>query len=163
MHSGSRAWIPDRFPYIFSINKGANQLSAAIILERHDKARLLIMLGSSSGFNVAFDTKDFRDTKAGNDVRYFFDDFKEDFIPKAMGTYVKLDSHRVRVTAEPRVIAAVKYYLVDIQVEAIPGSYIPLIDPIIHTLSDDMKEDANRTKTIAIKKIRKVFRKENDS
>ena len=156
-HSGMRNWIPTGKPFTFSINKGANQLSAAILLERHDKTRLLIMLGSSSGFQVAFDALDLWDSDIAPEDLDSLETLKDYFVPKTLGTYVKLDNHRVRVSAEPRVHSAMKYYMVDLQVEAILGSYIPIVDPIISMLPEDMKGDLNRKKTSGTRKLRNLF------
>jgi hypothetical protein len=156
-HRGPRSWIPSAFPYTFRITKGANRLAGAIILERNDEAGVLIMLGSSSGFQVGFDAMDLRDIKIEPDNKTSFQKIEDLFEPNPFNTYLTLDRHRVRANAEPRIHSAAKYYMVDIHVEPV-FPVIPIIDPIIDIL-EDTREDLTQAKNTGIKKFRRLFGK----
>lgn len=119
-----RSWVPEPWPLTFRIAKEEYQLAGAIVFERYDKERLLIMLGSTTGFGVAFDAiemsrSEYEDPADIKAVRKFFN-------PRMPGTYVTLDSHRVRVDAEPQIHNAAKYYMVDVEIDAIYESFRPL-------------------------------------
>lgn len=94
------------------------------MLEREDEERVLIMLGSGAGFKVVFDAVDV--SEAPYCYITTFEEVQQLFSPKMPGTYLTLQSHRVCVNAEPQIHNAAKYYMIDIEVNALYQSFRPL-------------------------------------
>jgi hypothetical protein len=115
------------------------------------------MLDSSSGFQVAFDAVDLRDTRIEPNDNTSFQKIQNLFNPKPFSSYLNLERHRLRVDAEPRIHSAAKYYMVDVHVEALFQS-IPIIEPITDIL-EDTKKDPTQVKDTGIKKFRHLFGK----
>ena len=126
-----------KFDSAFKINKGAGRLAGALLLERIDGERLVILLGSTTEFGVGFEAASLFDIE-----RFDLEKFQKSFNPRALGTNIVLENHQVRVSAETRIIEGVKYYMVDIIVEAIYHSTNPInvIDVITETPSRDLKK-----------------------
>ncbi len=121
-----------RFDSAFKINKVAGRLAGALLLERIDGERLVILLGSTTEFGVGFEAASLFDTECLD-----LEKFKKSFNPRALGTNIVLENHQVRVSAETWIIEGVKYYMVDIVVEAIyhPTNPIDVIEVIAETSS----------------------------
>src|SRR5271168_4165659 len=100
----------------FKIIKSASQLAGALLFERHDGEKLVVLLGSMADFTVGFDVASLSDIDS-------IDLLRNRFKPQAPGANMVLENHQVRISAEPRIHERVKYYMVDITVEAI---YHPL-------------------------------------
>lgn len=114
----------------FRISKEAGRLAGALILERTDGERLVILLGSTTEFEVGFEATSLCD------IGYFdFEKFQKSFNPRAPGTNIVLENHQVRVNATPRIDSRTKYYMVDIFVEAIYHHPRDPIDVITETTS----------------------------
>lgn len=126
-----------RFDSVFKINKVAGRLAGALLLERIDGERLVILLGSTTEFGVGFEAASLFDIEWLD-----LEKFKKSFNPRALGTNIVLENHQVRVSAETRIIEGVKYYMVDIVVEAIYHSTNPIdmIDVITETPSRGFKK-----------------------
>ena len=73
----------------------------------------LIMLGSLSGHEVGFCVMEM------DDARISFAELRPSFDPSPMGSRLTVGYHQVHVTAESLVAGAAKYYMIDIEVEAI--------------------------------------------
>lgn len=89
-------------------------MAGALLLERIDSERLVILLGSTTEFEVGFEAASLFDMGS-----FELEKFQKSFNPRASGTNIVLENHRVRVSVEPWIIEGVKYYMVDIAVEAI--------------------------------------------
>lgn len=126
-----------RFDSAFKINKVAGRLAGALLLERIDGERLVILLGSTTEFGVGFEAASLFDIEC-----FDLEEFKKSFNPRALGTNVVLENHQVRVSGETWIIEGVKYYMVDIVVEAIyhPTNPIDVIDVITKTSSRGFKK-----------------------
>lgn len=126
-----------RFDSVFRINKVAGRLAGALLLERIDGERLVILLGSTTEFGVGFEAASLFDIEC-----FDLEKFTKSFNPRALGTNIVLENHQVRVSAETRIIEGVKYYMVDIVVEAIYHSTNPIdmIDVIAETSSRGLKK-----------------------
>ena len=112
-------WIPIGMQYTFKMTKGSSRLAGALLLERRDGERLVIMLGSMD-FGVAFDTiATSKSTISEESKSPSFEDLENLFNPKEPGIDVALEYHRVRVTVKSKVHSRVKYYIVDVSVEPI--------------------------------------------
>lgn len=112
----------------FKIIKKAGQLAGALLLERIDGERFVILLGSTTEFEVGFEAAPLFDMGS-----FDLEKFQKSFNPRASGMNIVLENHRVRVSAEPWIIEGMKYYMVDIAVEAIYHS--KPIDVIAETSS----------------------------
>jgi Heterokaryon incompatibility protein (HET) len=119
----------------FKITKGAGQLAGALLFERHDGERFVILLGSMANFTIGFDVASLSDIES-------IDLLHKNFKPQAPGTNMVLENHQIRIDAEPRIHEWAKYYMVDIVVEAIYHSLNPfdLIKDIIPTLQNEPDE-----------------------
>lgn len=121
-----------RLESTFKIIKKAGRLAGALLLERIDSERLVILLGSTTEFEVGFEASSLFDMGS-----FELENFQKSFNPRASGTNIVLENHRVRVSAEPWIIEGVKYYMVDIAVEAIyhskPIDVVDVIDVIAET------------------------------
>lgn len=105
-------WIPAGMPFTFKIIKGSSRLAGALVLRRHDGEMLVIMLGSTADWGVAFDAAAMTEWEG-------FEKLGESFRPQAPGTFRDLYKHRVRVDAELQIHSGVEYHLVDISVQAV--------------------------------------------
>lgn len=123
-----------RLESTFKIIKKAGRLAGALLLERIDGEKLVILLGSTTEFEVGFEAASLFDMGS-----FDLEKFQKSFNPRASGTNIVLENHRVRVSAESWIIEGVKYYMVDIAVEAIyhskPNDVIEVIDVITGTSS----------------------------
>lgn len=126
----SSAWT-GRLESTFKIIKKAGQLAGALLLERIDGERLVILLGSTTDFEVGFEAASLSDMGS-----FDLENFQKSFNPRKSGSTLVLENHRVRVSAEPWIIEGVKYYMVEIAVEAIYHSKpIDVIEVIAETSS----------------------------
>jgi hypothetical protein len=63
MPSRMNGWNPAKMPFTFTINRGTSGLAGAVILERHDGKRLVVMLFSRADFGLAFDVAKFTEIR----------------------------------------------------------------------------------------------------
>ncbi|KAI1489129.1 HET-domain-containing protein [Biscogniauxia mediterranea] len=118
MRTEMKPLVP-KWPLVFPILKGANQLAAAIIMQRDDGERVAVLIGSLNSFQIAFDALEL---DVGEDPATLnLQDMQEAFSPSTSGR-VELEYHSVRVSATPVVRSPAKYYMVDIGIEAIKRS-----------------------------------------
>ena len=134
LFSSHRHWI-SRMQSTFKITKGAGQLAGALLFERHDGEKLVVLLGSMADFTIGFDVATLSDIES-------IDLLQKSFKPQVPGTNMVLENHQVRINAEPRIHEGAKYYMVDIVVEAIYHSMNPLdlIKDIIPTMQNEPDE-----------------------
>jgi len=151
-----QSWLGSGFPHTFKITKGANHIAAAITFEREDGERLLILLGSTAGFDVAFDAIDYRDVGSRSLATY-----QKVFRPMKMGEFIETYYHRVKISIEIKVHELTKYYMVDIEIEGFHISLNP-----IHIVQDAIeiavKKDSfpERTRKPGTSKLKRLFTKE---
>ncbi|KAI0485433.1 HET-domain-containing protein [Xylaria cf. heliscus] len=106
-------------PITFPMSRGADQLSVAIIFERVDKERIVVLLGSLQNFQVGFGAREL-DVEA--DPRNMsFKDLQRRYKPSTPGS-IKLEYHNVRVSAIARAKPPSKYYIIDIGIESVKRS-----------------------------------------
>lgn len=129
----SESWT-GKLNSIFKINKVAGRLAGALLLERIDGEKFVILLGSTTEFGVGFEAASLFDIES-----FDLEKFKKSFNPQALGTSIVLENHRVDVNAETWIIEGVKYYLVDIVVKAIYHS-TNQIDVVAETSSRGLKK-----------------------
>lgn len=134
LSSHTKRWIPAQFPCTFKISneKLTSQLVGALLMERLDRERLVILLGSSTDFEIGFDVASMSNVDD-------FEELQKSFNPKAPGIKMKLEKHQVRVNADSRIHAGAKYYMIDIVVEPIHPAPRP-VDLIIPKLSSQPEE-----------------------
>ena len=106
-------------PRTFEIIKGGSNLAGALEFKRNDGERLVILLGSTTDFGVGFQVASISDTTD-------YEQLKRSFCPQEVGTTVVMRDHKVRVTFDPQIHNGVKYYMVDIFVEAIYREVNPI-------------------------------------
>lgn len=137
----ARSWVPKGLPFVFQVVKGAIQLSGALIFERIDGERLIVMLGSTSDFGIGFDVAPLpTDEKLPIEGRLWYE-------PKELGEYVIVRDHRVRVDATIQVLSGIKYYMVDVTVEAImetPTGIVRKVIPRLQRLADGIQANARQ-------------------
>lgn len=108
----SQRWPPGREPCTFMISKGSSRLAGLLVLERHDDEKLVIMLGSTADFGVGFEVASMSDDTNLKEMQ-------DSFRPQAPGSHMVVRNHQVRVSVDPQIHNGNKYYMVDIDVEAI--------------------------------------------
>ena len=131
--STPRRWLQAaRNSYTFQMRLGNDRLAGILILERDDHEKLVILLGSTPDFGVGFEAISMSDVENLEDLR-------ESFCPQASGTLMALRDHQVRVSADrPQIHNGAKYYMVDLEVEAIyhasnPINMIREIIPVVQS------------------------------
>lgn len=152
----SQRWPPARRPYTFKISKGNSRLAGALLLERDDGEKLVILLGSNTDFGVGFEVASISK----------FEDWEElqrSFNSQAPGTNMVLENHRVRVNTEPQVHDGVKYYMVDLVVQALyhapnPIDVIREMIPGVQSHSDERPPHAKVTPSLGFEKFKRHFR-----
>ena len=104
------SWIPNEMPFIFGTNKMTCGLAGALFLEHHDGGRLVIMMGWTREFGMAYDVIISQELQTFAEVNHLFS-------PKMPGTFVDLDVYRVRVDAEHPESSFHSYGLIDVDVQ----------------------------------------------
>ena len=141
-------------PRTFEISKGGSSLAGALEFKRNDGERLVILLGSTTDFGVGFQVASVSDITE-------YEQLKRSFCPQEAGTTVDTGAHIVRVTFDPQIHHGVKYYMVDIFVEAIypEASPIELIrEIIIGPPKDERPPNAITTPSRGLGNLRFPFR-----
>ena len=118
LSSHTQQWVK-RWQSTFKISKENGRLAGALLFERIDGERLIVLLGSTTDFGIGFEVA------SASDIENYVE-LKESFNPQPPGNVMALKNHQVRVNAEPRVHAGVKYYMVDIVIEAIYHARNPI-------------------------------------
>lgn len=152
----SQRWPPARRQYTFKIIKGNSRLAGALLLERDDGEKLVILLGSTTDFEVGFEvasTSNFED----------WEELQRSFNPQAPGTNMVSENHRVRVNVEPQIHEGVKYYMVDLVVQALyhapnPIDVIREMIPGVQSHSDERPPHAKVTPSRGFEKFKLQFR-----
>ena len=108
----SRRWPAAQAPYVFKISRGSSKLAGALLLERDDGERFAILLGSTADFGVGFEVASISDITD-------YGQLQKSFRPQEAGTNMVLRNHQVRVSVDPQIHSLIKYYMVDIFVQAI--------------------------------------------
>jgi hypothetical protein len=138
-------------PSTFSIARGANQLTVAIVLEYvPDGEKLVVMLGSSIDFQVGYDAAALSDLDISRQTPFqgFYSLFKA-HDPKSCGG-IELKNHDVRVKMDSKISGANKYYMVD--VEILPKVKAPkLLDMLVESVLEE--EDVSKQVEQAKKSI----------
>ncbi|KAI8958090.1 HET-domain-containing protein [Daldinia sp. FL1419] len=114
--TSAREWVTYRWPLVYILHRKPGQLSASLIFERTDGERLAILIGTLSGFNIAFGACELDADIDLNAVR--FGGLEVPFRPTTAGRF-ELGSHSVRISATPVLQSTDKYYMVDIGIEAV--------------------------------------------
>ena len=104
-----------RVPLRFKMSKKAHSLAAAIVVRRlYDSESFIIMLGTSSEFEVGFDVCETpKDEHMGAHCLQCL------FNPQPAGSTMKLLHHIVRVKVEERVFEGMKLYFLDFDLQAL--------------------------------------------
>jgi hypothetical protein len=141
-------------PSTFSIARGAQQLTVAIILKHiSDGDHLVLMLGSSVDFRVGYDAVAWSDLNVNS--QNVFGSFSSRFhaLDPDSCREIELENHHVRVGIDSVISGASKYYMVDIGVVAKhrkPGFFDSLVDT---TLEEDLGYQARQVKRSIWEKI----------
>lgn len=101
-----------RVPLLYKMNKQAHSLAAAIVVRRlYDGESFVLMLGTSSEFDVGFDVCEIPDDDNRN-VECLFN-------PQPAGRTMRLLHHTLRVKVEERVFEGMKLYFLDLELQAL--------------------------------------------
>ncbi|XXH02038.1 hypothetical protein Hte_008403 [Hypoxylon texense] len=114
-----RNWVPASWPLTILMDRKPRQLSAALIFERNDGNRLLVMIGTLSGFDIAFDAHDLKSEIGLYELP--FSNIQARYEP-SKATRFKCICHKVSISATPVIRSSFKYYMVDIDIEATQNS-----------------------------------------
>ncbi|KAI1753882.1 HET-domain-containing protein [Xylaria castorea] len=106
-------------PTTFHMSRGADQLSVAIIFDREDGERIVVLVGSLQNFQVGFDVRELDVLADPQEIR--FEDMQRLYKPSSPGR-TELEYHNIQVTAITRVKPPSKYYLIDIGIESVKRS-----------------------------------------
>lgn len=150
----SQRWPPAGNPRIFEISKGGGNLAGALLLERHDGERLVILLGSTTDFEVGFQVLSISDITD-------YEELKRSFRPQKAGRLMAMEYHKVRVSFDPQIHHGVKFYMVDIFVEAIYPEANPIDvirDTVIGLPNHERPPNAMKTLSRVFGKLRFPFR-----
>ena len=150
----SQRWPPNRNPRTFEISKGGSNLAGALLLERSDGERLVILLGSTTDLGVGFQVASIR---AITD----YEQLKSSFRPQEAGTTMVLRDHEVCVSFDPQIHHGVKYYMVDIFVKAIYPEANPIDvirDIIVGLPNHERPPNASKIPSRGTGKLRFPFR-----
>ena len=125
-------------------------MAGALLLERTDDERLVIMLGSSTNFEVGFDVASISNIEN-------LQELQRSFNPQTPGTEMVLKNHQVCVNADPQIHHGAKNYMVDIVVEALydAPNLIDMIRGIIPGLQSQPDERPPNSMVIPSRGIRK--------
>lgn len=148
----SQKWPPNKDTYNFKITKGNRRLAGALLLERVDGERLVILLGSTTDFAVGFQVLALSNIDSPEELQRAFN-------PQVPGTNLALENHQVRVNADPRVYAGVKCYMVDIVVEGLyhernPIEMIKEILPVLQGQPNGRPPNAGETPSRSMGKLK---------
>lgn len=155
----SQRWPPADKPRTFEITKGGSNLAAALLLERHDGERLVILLGSTTDFGVGFQVPSISDITISDITDY--EQLKGSFRPQKAGKPVVMKYHEVSVRFDPQIHHGVKYYMVDISVKAIYPKVNPIDvirDSIIGPPTHEPPPNAAKTPSRGFGKLKFPFR-----
>ncbi|MCJ1458501.1 hypothetical protein MMC28_008874 [Mycoblastus sanguinarius] len=156
LSSETQRWVPARMRCTFKISKESSRLAGALLLERIDGERLVILLGSTTDFGVGFEVASMFDIEN-------FEKLQKSFNPQTPGTNMVLKDHQVRINTHPRIHGRVKYYMVDIVVEAIyhapnPIDVIREIIPGLQNQSEECPPNAVETFSRGFGKFKLPFK-----
>ena len=156
----SVGWIPPGNPTTCTVlSRGETRASYALYMAFNEKERFLIILGSMAGFQIGFDGVELEDLDLVVSREDRFEVIQSLYNPKPIGSSLTVGYHRVRVMAETLVRGAAKYYMIDIEVDAIerPNSTVDVIMDKIETLIDPTKDPVIPTTNRRFRKLRRVF------
>ncbi|KAI1771048.1 HET-domain-containing protein [Hypoxylon cercidicola] len=145
--SSARSWVPARWPSVFLMGRKPAQLSVAVIFERDDGERLAVMIGTMSGFDIAFNAHEL-DSDLDWDV-LTFEYMESKFEAPAAGRFER-EYHSVSVSASPVIQHDAKYYMVDIVIEAVRFSLREIIKQTYNTVTGSGHGDAGTRMSAAL-------------
>ncbi|KAI1103391.1 HET-domain-containing protein [Jackrogersella minutella] len=134
-----RAWVPNKWPIFLPILRKPAQLSAAIIFQRVDGESLVVMIGTLSGFDIAFHVLDSDSAFDLDEIT--FKDMGPLFEPSLTGRFEKT-YHSVRVSTTPIIRSSMKTYLVDIGIEAVNFSLRQMLRQTVNAAPGSGRDDA---------------------
>ncbi|KAI0451781.1 HET-domain-containing protein [Xylaria acuta] len=106
-------------PITFHMPRGADQLSVAIVFDRDDGERIVVLVGSLQSFQVGFDVRELDILTDPQEIR--FKDMQRLYKPSSPGR-IELEYHDIQVSAITRVKPPSKYYIIDIGIARVKRS-----------------------------------------
>ncbi|KAI0859303.1 HET-domain-containing protein [Xylaria cubensis] len=105
----------------FPMSRGADQLSVAVIFDREDGERIVVLIGSLQNFKVGFDVRELDAQQ--NPQKIEFEEMQRLYKPSSPGR-AQLEYHDIEVTATTRVRLKPpsKYYIIDIRITSVKRS-----------------------------------------
>jgi hypothetical protein len=122
-------------PLVYTIEKRAGSLTTALRVKRlFDEEAFVIMLGASSDLDIGVTVTDTIAFEPGCTLS----NIQSSFHPQPLGTFVELEYHSVRASAQElvRVEYGQKIYVIDIEIKAFPKS--PTATAILKELIDSV-------------------------
>ncbi|KAL9073767.1 MAG: hypothetical protein Q9157_004632 [Trypethelium eluteriae] len=110
-------------------------------------------------FGVGFDVVELEDLEVLATRQDRFDIFQQHYTPKSMGSRIRVGYHRIYVKAEPLLRGSAKYYMIDIELEAVerPTKPIDVILDKIENLIEPATDTAGPTSHRRFGRLRRVF------
>ena len=102
-------WTPDNTRHTFRIRKLKNQLAAALLFELSGGKRFVVLLGSTTEFDVGFSAAPMQNLESVEELHRAYE-------PQRMGSAVTFEDFWIRVDIETNIFSQAKYYMVDISI-----------------------------------------------
>lgn len=140
-------------PLVYKINKTPGALTAAILVSRtFDGESFVLMLGSTSEFEVGFDVWE-------GDQLGSLKQMEDDFSPRPPGEEVPLGFHKVRVKVQEDVRPGRKIYLVDLEVEPVgrPTRITEVLHDAVDRITNPMNNQTQTNKGGFRSKVKRLW------
>lgn len=140
-------------PLVYQIDKTEGALTAGILVRRvFDQESFILMLGSSSEFDVGFGVCEGISIESIGELQ-------REFNPRTAGTPMELEYHTVRISVEERVQSDQKIYLVDVEIEAIPKQHtiVEMLQDTVDIITQPLNSDQRTNKAAVREKFKRLW------
>ncbi|KAL9085107.1 MAG: hypothetical protein Q9165_007751 [Trypethelium subeluteriae] len=125
-------WIPSGNPTAYQIvSRGDTQVSRVLHMKYNETEQFLTVLGPVNGLQVGFNAAELDNLDVVTSQKGPLREIPETVRPKSNGKSLTLGYHGVHIQAEELVRRDVKYYMIDIDVDAIGRPKSSVGDAII--------------------------------
>ncbi|TRX92858.1 hypothetical protein FHL15_006264 [Xylaria flabelliformis] len=113
--------LPTTGAITFPMSREADQLSVAVVFDREDGERIVVLIGSLQHFKVGFDVRELDALQNPQEIK--FEEMQRLYKPSSPGR-AQLEYHDIQVTATTRVRLKPpsKYYIIDIKINSVKRS-----------------------------------------
>ena len=112
-------WIPPGMPYTFGIEKVKNRLAAALLFECKWTERFVVLLGSTTEFEVGFNAAPIQDLESVEDLFRAYEPqsiYPESTSPRTMSSSTMVGNRCIQIKVYAEIVSKTKYYMVDIHI-----------------------------------------------